>query len=59
MKRALVVEGVGVSHVAGLGGRGDAVGGQQQVATLHADRPIRGRDRVDADRRCSSLRMQS
>ncbi len=40
-KCVLVVEGVGVSHVASLGGRGDAVGGQQEVAALHTDRPVR------------------
>lgn len=47
--RALVVEGVGVGHAAGLGGGGHAVGGQHQVGALHLDRAVRSGNRVDAD----------
>lgn len=47
--RALVVEGVHVRHVAGLGGRGDAVGGQQDVRALQLERAVRAHKRVHAD----------
>ena len=50
-----VAEGVGMGHVAGLSGRGDAICRQHDVCARHLHRAIHALDAVDANGRGGCL----